>query len=73
MGGEGRVGGRVPDGGEVVNCVGGDGEDGSLGEVVREKCDAGAGGDDARETERGGGVDAEGFGDYVAEAGEGGG
>lgn len=31
---EGRVVGGVPDGGEVVDRVGGDGEDGALGEMV---------------------------------------
>ena len=62
----------VPDGGGVVDCVGGDGEDGAGGEVVRAEGYAGAGGDDAGETEGGGGVDAEGFGDDVAEAGDGG-
>lgn len=41
------VGGRVPDGGEVVDCVGGDGEDGALWEVVVADGDAGAGRDDA--------------------------
>ena len=34
VGVEGGVVGGVPDGGEVVDCVGGDGEDGALGEVV---------------------------------------
>lgn len=68
VGGERGGGCWVPDGGGVVDCVGGDGEDGSLGEVVREEGYAGAGGDDAREAERGGRVDAEGFGYYVAEA-----
>ena len=55
----------------MVDGVGGDGEDGAGGEVMGEEGDAGAGGNDAGEAERGGGVDAEGFGDYVAEAGEG--
>lgn len=31
---EGRIVGWVPDRGEVVDCVGGDGEDGALREVV---------------------------------------
>jgi hypothetical protein len=54
-----------------VDCVGGDGEDGGLGEVVGQDCYAGAGGDDAGEAEGGGGVDAEGFVYYFVEAGDG--
>ncbi len=61
--------GGAPDGGGVVDGVGGDGEDGVLGEVGVEEGDAGAGGNDAGEAEGGGGVDAEGFFDYVVEAG----
>ena len=59
--------GRVPDGGKMVDCVGGDGEDGALGEMVVAYCDAGARWDNTGEAERGGGVDAEGFGYYVVE------
>jgi len=53
----------------VVQGVGGDGEDGVLREVVIVDGDAGAGGNEAREPEGRGGVDAEGFGDYVVETG----
>ena len=60
--------GRVPDGGEVVDGVGGDGEDGTLGEMVVVDGDTGARGHDAREAEGGGGVDAEGFGYDIVEA-----
>ncbi len=51
-----------------MDGVGWDGEDGVGGEVVLEYGDAGAGGYEAREAERGGRVDAEGFVDYVVEA-----
>ena len=51
----------------MVDCVGGDGEDGALREAVVADGDAGPGGDDAGEAEGGGGVDAEGFGDHVVE------
>lgn len=61
------VGGRIPDGGEVVDCVGRDGENGALWEVVVADGDARAGRDDAGEAEGGGGVDAEGFGYYIVE------
>ena len=54
-----RVG--TPDGGGVVHCVGGDGEDGGGWEVMGSDGYAGARGDDAREAEGGGRVDAEGF------------
>jgi len=53
----------------VVDCVGGDGEDGAGREGVVAEGDAGAGGDDAGEAEGGGGVDAQGFVDGVVEAG----
>ncbi len=53
----------------MVQGVGGDGEDGVLREVVIVDGDAGAGGNEAREPEGRGGVDAEGFGDYVVETG----
>ena len=52
----------------MVNSVGWDGEDGVLRKVVVAECDAGAGGDDAGEAERRGGVYAEGFFDYLVEA-----
>lgn len=52
----------------MVDCVGGDGEDGALGEVVGVEGYAGARGNDAGEAEGGGGVDAEGFFDYFVEA-----
>ena len=51
----------------MVDCVGGNGEDGALGEMVVADRDTGAGRDDSREAEGGGGVDAEGFRDYVVE------
>lgn len=47
VGVEGGFVGGVPDGGEVVDGVGGDGEDGALWEVVVADGDAGAGGHDA--------------------------
>lgn len=67
------VGVGAPDGGRVVDGVGGDGEDGVCGEVVLMYGDAGAGGHEAREAEGGGGVDAEGLVDDVVEACAGGG
>jgi len=63
------VGVGAPDGLGVVNGVGGDGEGGIGGKVMAEDGDAGARRDKAGETEGGGAVDAEGFGDYVLEAG----
>ncbi len=65
---ESGVIGGVPDGGGVVDCIGGNRKDGALGKVMRTEGYARAGGDDAGETEGGGGVDAEGFGDDIAEA-----
>ena len=65
---EGGIVGRVPDGGKVVDGVGGDGEDGALGEMVVVDGDARARGYDAGEAEGGGGVDAESFGYYIVEA-----
>lgn len=63
------VGVRAPDGFGVVYGVGGDRKSGIGGKVVAEDCDAGASGDETREAQGGGAVDAEGFGDYVLEAG----
>lgn len=63
------VGVGAPDGLGVVYGVGGDGEGGIGGKVMAEDGDAGARRDKAGETEGGGAVDAEGFGDYVLEAG----
>ena len=54
----------------MVNGIGGNRKDGALREVVRTDGYARAGGDDAGETEGGRGVDAEGFGDDIAEAGD---
>lgn len=53
----------------MVDRVGGDGEDGAGREVVSAEGDAWPGGNDAREAEGGGGVDAQGFVDGVVEAG----
>ena len=52
----------------MVYCVGGHGEHGAGREMVRGECDPRAGGDDAREAERGGAVHAEGFGYCGVEA-----
>lgn len=49
----------------MVDGVSRDGEDGALRKVVPAEGDAGARGNDAREAEGGGGVDAEGFFDDV--------
>lgn len=54
----------------MVDCVGGNRKDGALGKVMRTEGYARAGRDDAGETEGGRGVDAEGFGDDIAEAGD---
>lgn len=62
---EGGVVGGVPDGGEVVDCVGRHGKDGALGEMVVADGEAGTGRDNAGEAEGGGGVDTKGFGYYV--------
>lgn len=51
----------------MVDCVGWHGEGGAWGKVVRE--DGSGGGDYARETERGGAVDAERFRNHAVEAG----
>lgn len=64
--------GGAPDGGGVVDGVCGDGEDGAGREVVGADGETGAGGDEAREAEGGGAVDAEGFRDDVVEAVRGG-
>lgn len=52
----------------MVDGVRGDGEDGVLREVVFVHGDAGTGGDETREAEGGGRVDAEGLVDDVMEA-----
>ena len=70
VGVESGVVGGVPDGGGVVDCVGRDGKDCALGKVVRTEGYARPGGNDAGKTEGGGGVDAESFGDDIAEAGD---
>ena len=62
---KGWIVGWIPDRREMVDRVGGDGEDGALGKIVVADRDAGAGRDDAGKAEGGGGVDAEGFRDYV--------
>ena len=51
----------------MVDGVGGDGEHGTLWEMVIADGDAGAGRDDAGESEGGGGMDAKGFGNDVVE------
>jgi hypothetical protein len=58
----------------VVDCVGGDGEDGSGGEFMAEYDDWGwgsgvEGGNDAGEAEGGSAVDAEGFIDNILKVG----
>lgn len=50
-----------------MDCVGGEGEDCSLREVVIAEGYAGAWRHDAGEAEGGGGVDSEGFFDYIVE------
>ena len=51
-----------------MNCVGGNGKDGTLRKVVVAEGDARAGRNDAGEAKRGGGVYAEGLGNHVVEA-----
>ena len=51
----------------MVNCVGGNGNDGTLRKVVVTEGDARARRDDAGETKGGGGVYAQGFGYHVVE------
>ncbi len=62
--------GGIPEGGGVVEGVGGNGEDGVLWEVVAKEGDTWAWRNEAGETKGGGGVDTEGFVDEVAEAGK---
>ena len=52
----------------MVNCVGGNGKDGTLRKVVVAEGDAWAGRDDAGETKGRGGVYAQGFGYHAVEA-----
>ena len=61
---------RTPDRVIVVNGVTRDGERGAGGEVLAKDGDARARGHDARQPERGGGVDAEGFVDGGAKVGQ---
>lgn len=63
------VGVGAPDGFGVMDGVGRDGEDGAWDEGMAGEGDGGAGRDETREAEGGGGVDAEGFVDDVVEAG----
>lgn len=49
----------------MVNCVGGDGEDGALREVVACDGDTRPRGNDTGKTEGRGRMDAEGFVDYI--------
>ena len=51
-----------------MNCVGGNGKDGTLRKVVVAERDARPGRDDTREAKGGGGVYAQGFGYHAVEA-----